>query len=142
VVKASWEELKKAFILEFQSKESYQSLLGSLSSVRQQPQKSVCTYSEWVRKLQASIKKCVSRGGVAGVGGTPVDLMATLLGTSSLMLRSFVYGLLLVLQEVVAFVNPPSFDEALALAQRKQESLSNIVTWPRPKCVLSWCRLQ
>jgi hypothetical protein len=36
-VKGNWKALKKAFILEFQSKESYQSLLGLLSSVMQEP---------------------------------------------------------------------------------------------------------
>jgi hypothetical protein len=122
-VKSSWEVLIKTFVAEFQSKESYLSLLGSLGSVCQSPGESVRSYSERVRKLQSSIEKSVSRGGRVGTSSAPTDLSATLLGIGNLVLKSFVYGLLPALQEVVTFTDPPTFDEALALAQRKEDSL-------------------
>jgi hypothetical protein len=86
----------------------------------------VCTYSERVRKLQASIEKSVLRNSTSEVGRMPMDLTATLLEINSLVLLSFIYGFIPSLQEVVAFVNPPSFDEAMTLAQRKKESLRNM----------------
>jgi hypothetical protein len=114
----------KTFVAEFQSKESYLSLLGSLGSVcRQSPEDSVRTYSERVRKLQSSIEKSVSRGGRVGTSSAPTDLSAPLLGIGNLVLKSFVYGLLPALQEVVTFTDPPTFDETLALAQRKEDNL-------------------
>jgi len=63
------------------------------------------------------------RGGKVGTSSAPIDLSATLLGIGSLVLKSFVYGLLLTLQETVTFTDFPTFDEALALAQRKEDNL-------------------
>lgn len=85
-MKSKWEDLRRAFMVEFQLKESYHNLLGSLSSIRQQSQESVWTYKEHVQKLPASIKKSISRCSIAGVGGMPIDLMATFFKIRNLVL--------------------------------------------------------
>ena len=59
---------------------------------------------------------------MVGTSSVPIDLSVTLLGIGNIVLKSFVYGLLLALQEVVLFTNPPTFDEALALAQCKDDN--------------------
>lgn len=60
----------------------------------------------------------------------PIDLYATLLGTGSLVLKILVYNLLLTLQKVVTFTDPPTFGEALALAQHKEDNLLCMVQPP------------
>jgi hypothetical protein len=83
----------------------------------------VCSHSDRVQKLQSIVEKNVSRGGRVGTSSAPTDLSTTLLGIDNFVLKIFVYGLMPTSQEVVTFTNPPTFDEALALAQRKEDNL-------------------
>jgi hypothetical protein len=90
-----------------------------------------------VRDLQSRIERCLLKGVEAGEANPEVG--GVLKGVECITLRSFVAGLNATLQEVVSFADPPMFNAALELAQRKETSLKSIVnpmTILPPVCVL------
>lgn len=88
--------------------------------IKQHPEESA-SYSERVRDLQRSIERSLTSG-VRGAAGDP-----NAKETRIWAMPFFVAGLLPKTQELVRFKAPTTFDEALALALRKELSLKCIV---------------
>jgi hypothetical protein len=136
-IQGDWESLTWALVNEFQDNETYPSLIGKLSSIRHCSDESVRGYAERVRDLQSRFERCLLKGAEAREANLEVG--GVLKGIECITLRSFVVGLNATLQEVVSFADPPMFNAALELAQRKETSLKSIVnpmTILPPVCVL------
>jgi hypothetical protein len=124
-IQGDWESLTWALVNEFQDNETYPSLIGKLSSIRHCSDESVRGYAERVRDLQSRFERCLLKGAEAREANLEVG--GVLKGIECITLRSFVVGLNATLQEVVSFVDPPTFNAALELVQRKETSLKSIV---------------
>jgi len=129
LTRSTWLSLTKALISEFQEKESYQTLLGTLSLMRQHNEETVRQFSERVREIQSRIQR--SLRGTSSLhdvlNSSEEDrTSASISSIDALALRSFIGGLKPAIQEIVAWKEPGTFEAALALAQKKEANLVSI----------------
>lgn len=129
LTRSTWLSLTKALISEFQEKESYQTLLGTLSLMRQHNEETVRQFSERVREIQSRIQRSL-RGTSSFhnvLNSSEEDrTSASISSIDALALRSFIGGLKPAVQEIVAWKEPSTFEAALALAQKKEANLVSI----------------
>jgi hypothetical protein len=109
-VKASWLSLTKELLNEFQEKESYHALLGTLNLMKQKTYVSggatenVLKFVTRLKEVQScilrSLRKTPNTEGSSGL--TPAGLAATVASIDALVLRTFIRGLILPIQKIVA----------------------------------------
>lgn len=116
-IRRNWELLEKVLMNHFEVTESYQNLVASLGSLRQEsePYEDSRDYTERVRELCDNIKRSLAKG-VSGI--TPEVTELQMQGVDHMVLRAYIAGYVPHIQQHLNYSNPSTLDDAAELAHR------------------------